>query len=176
MAGAKRVPTVLSVGAAAVLLASGCGGGGKKTAGSPTTTATLPAATAPAAAPLDKADYEVKMRAIGRSVSDSLGSINSLTTKAMAVKVLTTLQSDLRSAADRLAALSPPSRIKANHAQLVQAVRDFADELDSVIANVKKGTLQATAVTATIVGLKGVAEVATASTAIANKGFKIGSQ
>jgi hypothetical protein len=176
MAAAKRVPTMLSVGAAAVLLASGCGGGGKKTAGSPTTTAAVPATTAATATPLGKADYEVKMRAIGTSVSESLGSINALTSKATAVRVLTTLQSSLRSAADRLAALSPPSRVKANHAQLVQAVRDFADELDSVIAKLKKGTLQATAVTTTILGLKGVAEVGAASTAIANKGFKIGSQ
>jgi hypothetical protein len=175
MAAAKRVPTMLSVGAAAVLLASGCGGGSKKTAGSPTTTP-VPATTTAAATPLGKADYEVKMRAIGTSVSESLGSINALTSKPMAVEVLTTLQSRLRSAADRLAALSPPSRVKANHAQLVQAVRDFADELDSVIAKLKKGTLQATAVTPTILGLKGVAEVGAASSAIANKGFKIGSQ
>jgi hypothetical protein len=115
------------------------------------------------------------MRAIGRGVSKSLDSINGLTSEATAAKTVAKLQSHLRSTAESLAALTPPAPIKAQHAQLVKAVRDLADELDTVIARLKGGKLDAAAVFATIVGLKSVAEIQSASTAIANRGYSIGS-
>ena len=54
---------------------------------------------------------------------------------------------------------------------LAKAVRDFADELDAVITKLKAGNLQALS---TVPTLKGLQEIQTASTAIANKGYKIG--
>jgi hypothetical protein len=152
MAGAKPLAGVL---AAVLLLVSACGGGGKK---SPTTAPTTTAAAAPAttttsAKPLGRAAYDAQMRA-----------------GAALVK----LQAHLRSAANTLAGIAPPAAIKAKHAALVKAVRDYADELDAVIAKVRNGTLEAASVPSAIVGLPGVGEIVNASSAISNAGYAIG--
>lgn len=170
MAGAKPLVGVL---AAVVLLATGCGGGKKSAATAPTTTAAAPTVTAPAA-PLGRAAYDAKMRAVGRGVSNAISSLGAPTTEATAAKALASLATHLRAAADTLASISAPAPIKAQHAALVKAVRDYADELDAVIAKVKTGKLGATSIAATIVSLPGVAEIQQASTAIANKGYSIG--
>jgi len=175
MAGAKRAAGVLAV-AATVIAAAGCGGGGgSKTAEGTTAagTTTAPAATTTAAssAPLTKAAYVTKMRAIGRSLSTSLNSLNGATTAAKAAIALSTVQKDLRTAATQIESISPPNAIKAQHQQLAKAVTDFADELGPIITKLKGGTLGALS---SVTTLKGLREIQTASTAIANKGYKIG--
>jgi hypothetical protein len=100
--------------------------------------------------------------------------VSSLTSKATAADALAKLQTHLRSAADTLAGMSPPAPIKTQHAALVKAVRDYADELDAVIAKVRNGSLKAAAVPAAIVALPGVGEIVNASSAIANAGYAIG--
>jgi hypothetical protein len=174
MAGAAAKRSVLlPVGAATLLLAAGCGGGGGSSTSSNPTASTTGAATttAPASTPLAKAEYVTRMKAIGTSLSTSLNSLGSATTAAKAAAALAEVQSDLRAAADRIAAINPPDPIKKQHAQLAKAVRDFADELDPVIAKLKKGNMTALS---TVPTLKGLQEIQTASTAIANKGYKIG--
>jgi hypothetical protein len=173
MAGAKPLVGVLAAGSAALLLVSGCGGK-KSAATGPTTTAVAPATTTTAAPPLGRAAYDAKMRAVGRSVTNAIDALGTPTTKAAVAKAVSGLQTRLRAAADRLAAISAPARVKAQHAALVKAVRDFADELDAVIANVRTGKLPAPSVPATLVSLPGVGEIQQASTAIANKGYAIG--
>jgi len=173
MAGAKPLAGVL---AAVLLLVSACGGGGKK---SPTTAPTATAAAAPAttttsAKPLGRAAYDAQMRAVGRSVTSAINSMAALTTKATAGAALVKLQAHLRSAANTLAGIAPPAAIKAKHAALVKAVRDYADELDAVIAKVRNGTLEAASVPSAIVGLPGVGEIVNASSAISNAGYAIG--
>ena len=93
--------------------------------------------------PLAKADYVKQMKAIGRSLSTSLNSLGAATTAAKAATALQAVQTDLRHAADRIESLTPPDAIKAQHSQLAKAVRDFADELDTVIAKLKTGNMQA---------------------------------
>ena len=175
MAGAKFVVAPL-VGAVVLLLAAGCGGGGGKsssTAATPATTGAAATTTAPASstAPLTKTEYVTKMKAIGRSLSTSLNSLGSATTAAKAATALTAVQTDLRAAADKIGAITPPDAIKAQHAQLERAVRDFADELGPIIAKLKTGSMTALS---TVPTLKGLREIQTASTAIANQGYKIG--
>jgi hypothetical protein len=165
---------MLSIGAATALFVAGCGGGGGSTSGSPTVgTTTVEAATttAESSTPLAKGEYVKQMQSIGKNLSRSLNSLGSATTAAKAANALETVQSDLRGAADRIESLAAPDRIKAQHAQLVKAVRDFADELDPVITKLKGGNMSALSSVPT---LKGLQEIQTASTAIANKGFKIG--
>jgi soluble cytochrome b562 len=111
------------------------------------------------------------MRVIGRSLSTSIDAITSATTAATAAKALETLQSALRTAADKIEATIPPEEIKTQHSRLVKAVRDFADGLSPIIAKVKAGTLTALSQVGRI---KGYLEVQAASTAIAKKGYKIG--
>jgi hypothetical protein len=175
MAGAKRAFTMLAVGAATVLLGAGCGGGGSSKSSTPTTTGTTTAAapttTVESSAPLPKAAYVTKMKAIGRSLSTSLNSLGAATTAQKAASALQAVQTDLRHAAERIEALAPPPAIKAQHAQLAKAVRDFADELDPVITKLKGGNMQALS---TVPTLKGLQEIQTASTQIASKGYKIG--
>jgi hypothetical protein len=171
--GAKRLAALLAA-AALLLLAAGCGGGGKSSAGGTTEGTTTEAAattTAAAATPLPKGQYVNRMQTIGRSLSKSLSSLGAATTAARAAVALTAVQTDLRKAADRIESITPPAPIKTQHAQLAKAVRDFADELDPVIAKLKTGAMTALQ---TVPNLKGLQEIQTASTAIANKGYKIG--
>jgi soluble cytochrome b562 len=111
------------------------------------------------------------MKAIGSSLSSSLNSLNSATNAAKAATALTAVQTDLRAAADRIDAITPPKPVKTEHAKLEKGVRDFADELTPVIAKLKAGTMSALSAVGT---LKGLQEIQTASGAIANKGYKIG--
>jgi hypothetical protein len=174
--GAKRL-AALVLAALLLLIAAGCGGGGKSNANGTTegtttaTTATTATTTKAAGEPLAKAAYVTRMKAIGRSLSSSLNSLGSATTAAKAAVALTSVQTDLRRAADRIESITPPQSIEAQHAQLAKAVRDFADELDPVIAKLKNGSITALQ---TVPTLKGLQEIQTASTAIANKGYKIG--
>ena len=179
MAGGVKRLAALALTAALLLLAAGCGGGSKSSNGTTTeattteatTTKAAATTTAAAATPLPKAAYVNKMKAIGRSLSTSLGSLGSATTAAKAAVALAAVQTDLRKAADRIDAITPPAPIKTEHSQLEKAVRDFADELDPVIAKLKNGTIGALQ---TVPTLKGLQEIQTASTAIASKGYKIG--
>jgi len=176
MAGAaRRAVAPFSVAAATLLLAAACGGGGgSSTSSSPTTSVSTQAKTttpAPATAPLAKAAYVTRMKAIGTSLSTSLNSLGAATTAAKAATALAAVQADLRTAASRIEAITPPAAIKAQHAQLAKAVGDFADELDPVITKLKGGSMAALS---TVPTLKGLQEIQTASTAIANKGYKIG--
>lgn len=173
MAGAKRLVAAVPLGAAAILLTAGCGGGGgSSTTSAPGTTTVAAATTTEASAtPLAKTAYVSKMKVIGRSLSTSLNSLGSATTAAKAATALAAVQSDLRAAADKIESLTPPDSIKTQHAQLVKAVRDFADELEPVITKLKGGSIAALS---TVPTLKGLQEIQTASTAIATKGYKIG--
>jgi hypothetical protein len=171
--GAKRL-AALALTAALLLFAAGCGGGSKSsdaTTTAETTTEKAATTTKAKATPLPKAAYVNRMKAIGQSLSTSLNSLGSATTAAKAAVALAAVQTDLRKAADRIESITPPEPIKTQHAQLAKAVRDFADELDPVIAKLKKGTITALQ---TVPTLKGLQEIQTASTAIANKGYKIG--
>lgn len=112
-----------------------------------------------------------KMKAIGRKLSGSLNPIASVTTAAKAATLLATAQTDLRDAADKIGAITPPKPVKSEHAQLEKAVRDFAHELTPVIAKLKAGKMSALS---TLPSLKGYQEILSASSAIASKGYKIG--
>jgi hypothetical protein len=162
---------LLPLGAAALLLAAGCGGGSKSSAPTTTTTAAATTTAPSQTAPLGKAAYVSKMRAIGRSLNSSLNSLSSATTADAAATALEAVQTDLRTAADKIEAITPPDAIKAQHAQLEKAVRDFADELGPIVTKLKAGQMTALSQVAT---LKGVQEIQSASTAIASKGYKIG--
>jgi hypothetical protein len=170
--GAKRLAAP-AMTAALFLLAAGCGGGSKSSNETTEATTTKAAATTTAAAatPLPKKMYVNKMKAIGQSLSTSLSALNGATTAANAAVALTAVQTDLRKAAARIEAITPPEPIKTQHAQLAKAVRDFADEMSPVIAKLKAGQFGALQSVAT---LKGLQEIETASTAIATKGYKIG--
>ena len=170
MAGAKRRLLFAAAAAALVLAAAGCGGGGGSGAG--TTTHAAAATTKPAtSAPLGKAVYVAKMKVIGRSLSKSVSTASVASTAKTAAAALTKLQEDLRAAAAKLDAITPPTRIAKEHAALTKAVRDFATELNPIITKLKHGSLAARS---SLGSLKALQEIQTASSAIAAKGYAIG--
>ena len=72
------------------------------------------------------------------------------------VKNLRHAQAELRSAAVQLESFNPPAKVKAQHQALIRAVREYASELNAVIARVKNGG--GARATRSIVTLKGVSE------------------
>jgi hypothetical protein len=111
------------------------------------------------------------METIGRSLSTSLNRLGKATTAASAANALAEVQADLWLAAAKIERITPPDSVRTQHAQLAHAVRDFADELGPVIKQLNVGKIAALQTVST---LKGLQEIQTASTAIANKGYKIG--
>jgi len=149
----RRVFGLLLLSGVLAVVVAGCGGGG-------------------GSKPLDKADYDKQMQTIGGGLTDDLNSLSSSTgSAAKAATALVKVQTDLRTAADQLDAITPPTAIKTEHEQLTKAVREFADELDPLIKDLKAGKLSALSSLAT---LKGLSDIQTASTAISKKGYKIG--
>jgi hypothetical protein len=149
----RRVIAVLALAGAVVLSAAGCGGGGSDE-------------------PLTKAEYERQMSTIGKSLTDSLNSLGSATSADAAATQLTKLQGELEDAADEMDAITPPERVQAEHAQLVDGVREFGEELDPLIGKLEDGDLQALA---GVQSLAGIAAIQKASSAINGKGFDISS-
>jgi hypothetical protein len=149
----RRALGFVLLGGMLALLAAGCGGGsGPK--------------------PLDKADYVKQMQTIGQDLSTSLNGLSASTASTKkAATALTKVQGELNAAADKIDAITPPTDIAKPHQQLADAVREFANELTPLIKKVQGGNIAALA---TLTSLKGVSDIATASDAIAKKGYKIG--
>jgi hypothetical protein len=114
------------------------------------------------------------MQSLGHSLGSALrtaGTANRNASKAKVVSNLRKSQSELRAAAVKLEKITPPDKIKAQHALLLKGVLLYADELDTVIAHVRGsggvGALRE------ITGLAGVAEMGKASAAIQKAGYVI---
>jgi hypothetical protein len=171
MARAKVAGPLVAAGAI-LLLATGCGGGGSSTttAASPATSVGTTTAATTTSSALSKSAYSAEMRALSRSLNGTASALTTVTTAKAAATLLEKIQTQLRTAADKLANIDPPASVKPQHEQLVKGIRDFADELDGVIAKLKGGSYQALQSIAT---LKGLGEIQAATSQIANKGFKI---
>lgn len=151
----RRLIGVLALGGVLTVLAAGCGGGGSG-----------------GAQPLDKADYVKQMQSIGQSLSTSLSTLSAASSSAKkAATALSQVQTKLRDAADKIKGITPPTEIATEHEKLGDAVREFADELGPVITKLKGGNLSALS---SLTNLQGITDIQTASTAIQNKGYKIG--
>jgi hypothetical protein len=148
----RIVLAVITLGAAVGLLA-GCGGGG-------------------GSKPLSKADYNKQMTAIGKTLSDAITELGTVTTAAAAATELAKVQVDLRSAVKQVGTMTPPANVKAQTQQLAAAVSEFASELGPVIAKLKAGNLQALS---SVTSLKGLKDIQTAAAAITKAGYTISS-
>jgi hypothetical protein len=155
----KRAVAVLLLGAAIAVVAAGCGGGSKKTTTSDT-------AFTP---------YETSMQKLGASLYSTLvnfGTANRTATgPAIVIRNLRGEQVQLRAAAAKLAKITPPDKVKAEHAQLISGVRKLANELDGVIAAVTK--CKCPGPIGRIQRLPGTLQMGKATTEITNKGYVI---
>jgi hypothetical protein len=137
---------------ALALLVGGCGGGGKS---EPT---------------LTKAQYVKQMTVIGRKLSSSINSVARVSKPKDAAAALTKVQENLKSAADQMKAINPPSDIKDEHEKLTQAVSDFADQLSPIIDKLNKGDMSALSQVTTLTAFR---DLQNAATAITKAGYKI---
>ncbi len=148
----RRTIGMLVLVAVVGLLAGGCGG------------------SSSGSQPLSKPEYVKQMATIGQSLSGSINSLGTPASAPAAVTGLTKVQSDLRDAQKKLQTITPPDDVKTQHESLTKAVGDFADELDPIIAKLKKGDMTALA---SITTLKAIGEIQTAADAIVKAGYKI---
>jgi hypothetical protein len=154
---------VLLVAAALVLGATGCGGGDKSSeppAGSPTVSTGF-------------TPYELQMQRLGQQLGAALMSLGAANKTAEAPVILRDLrqaQKELRTAAGKLSKITPPAKIKAQHQLLIKGVRDYANEIDTVIAKFKSGSREAVF---SVGSLNGVKEMQKASVAISKAGYVI---
>jgi hypothetical protein len=147
-----RVIALLAVVGASLLLA-GCGGNG---GGGGT--------------PLSKAEYESQMQSIGDDLGAALDTSGASGSASAAAESVRKAQTALREGATKLEEITPPEDVSEEHAQLIDGVRTFADQLDEVLTKLDEGDLTALASLAT---LDGIQEIQTASNAITNKGYDI---
>ena len=180
----RRALAAVLLGSAVLL--SGCGGsGGSKgdqTAGAGSTVAGAPTVTSATttAGSAHLRPYETRMQALGASVSAVLTQVGnteveSAQTANAGVRdavALRKAQRALRAAAVQLEGITPPHRIAAEHRLLTRGVREYADELDGVIARLKAGDAPMT-VLRSILTLTGIKEMQKASEQIAKKGYSI---
>src|SRR5438270_10695622 len=117
--GAKLVV----LGAVVMLVAAGCGGGGGSSGSS--------------AANQSFNSYESAMQALGRQLGSAIaasGNKNISASPAVITHNLRQVQVALRAAAGKLERITPPDNVKAQHRLLIKGVREYANELDGVIA------------------------------------------
>jgi len=160
MARARRGFVLLLLGAALAVIAAGCGGGG----GSSSSSNDASGGFSP---------YEVKMQALGTSLASSLlvtGTANRTATNAQIVKNLRKAQKALRAAAAKLKAITPPAAARPGHQLLEKGVTEYADEIDGLIAGLKKGDRQAIF---NVTALKGVKDMSRGTHDISKAGYII---
>jgi hypothetical protein len=132
------------------LLVAGCGGKSEPT--------------------MTKAEYVKQMKAVGVGLGKTLNQFATQSDPKQAGAALATAQSGLREAAKQLERMKPPENVQTQHAKLVAAIDEFADELDPIIAKLQNGDSSAAQLVLTT---KGFAAIQTASNAIAKAGYPI---
>jgi hypothetical protein len=144
---AIRLTTLLGVLA---LLVAGCGGTSEPT--------------------MTKAEYVKQMKAVGVGLGKTLDQFATQSDPKKAGAALATAQSGLRDAAKQLEDMKPPENVQTEHAKLVAAIHEFADELDPIISKLQDGDASAAQL---VLATKGFTAIQTASNAIAKAGYPI---
>ncbi len=109
-----RAALLVCAGLSTALLLTGCGGSGPRNA-------TLDP-------PLTKAAYEAAVQEIVTSVGAEYGHLSTDPT-TISPQQLAKVKRGLRELADRLADVSPPEEVQSLHAEYVDAMRAYADDL-----------------------------------------------
>jgi hypothetical protein len=133
--------------------------------------------------PDTKAQYEQHLGPAARSLTGVLGTLQKLAATSIvfpakptaardARAVVERTQATLREAAQELDDVTPPPAVGRDHARLGRATRKLADELGPVIEQLKRGSLVSAA---KLPGLPAASQVHATLTAIAAKGYRLGS-
>ncbi len=108
----------LTISALAALSLTGCGGGG--------------------GGRLSKSDYEQRVRSLYANVREAFRKTNVTSTKLLADRV-EEAQGELRSAADDLEEIEPPEKVENETEELVEGMREYADDLDELRNAAERG-------------------------------------
>ena len=120
------------------------------------------------------------MKALGTTLGASLrlagetelAAAKTTTATGQDVRALRKAQVALRAAVVTLAKMRPPADVRHAHALLIKGVKEYATELDSVIAKLEAGGAPVT-VLQEILHFKGVQDMQKASVEIAEHGYTI---
>jgi hypothetical protein len=118
----------------------------------------------------EKSKYVTKMRSAGLDYGGVVDNLARTQTAEAAAILTSQLQETLRKEVGLMEAIPPLPGVRSEHAALVRAVGDFADELDAVIARLKKGDKAAVG---ELRSLRGLGEIRTALAAFTSKGYDI---
>jgi hypothetical protein len=146
---------LLAAGCLAVV-AAGCGGGSGNGSTQPFS------------------DYETQMQQLGATLGAAIATAGGKNISAGPAQIehnLRHVQVLLRTAADRLARITPPQNVAAAHQQLIAGVREYANQLNGIIASVKSGGGRPAL--AGIFTLSGLKSIQRASQAIEKAGYAI---
>jgi hypothetical protein len=159
----RRVPHLLSRGTAfamaVVLIAAGCGDGAHSSSRR-----------------LSKTQYEHKVQQIQQEV---FAKVNPATVLLGARggdpgPGLRAVQEASAKEADELDRLRPPAEIAQPHRSLVRAIRRYGNDLDGIIAAVRKHELRGQELQAKLRSLASIKAIRTARHEIVQKGYEIG--
>jgi hypothetical protein len=149
----KRTLGTLALTGAIALLAAGCGGSKHAGTTTSTTTSTTSASTAAkttttTAAPassggtLSKKAYDTEMATLGKVLGTSLATLPQAANAKQGATAVKKAQADIRNLGKKLQAIKPPAAVKADHAQLVKAVYELADQLTPILGKLEKGNFK----------------------------------
>lgn len=122
------------------------------------------------ATPLSKARYDRQMTAIGKSFGLDLAALSSATTARLAEAALAKFRNQLAASNKTLAAMTPPSKVKADHARLVTAIGELEHEIGALIARVRRAGVAALD---SFDSMKGLKDIQDAVRAINKAGYSI---
>ena len=124
------------------------------------------------ATPLSKAQYRKQVTLIGKTFGTDVGLVSAATSVPAAALALTRLRNQLAVIDKQLNGITPPTAIKADNTRLVNAIREFENELGPVIAKLKSGAIKT--LSSIPSSFKGQGDIASAVAAINKAGYNIG--
>ena len=142
----KRTLEMLALAGAFAVLAAGCGGSkhaATSTTGTSTAAKTTTTTAASSSGPLGKSAYDAKMATLGKVLGTSLATLPQAANAKQGVTAIKKAQVDIRRLGKELQAINPPPAVKAEHAKLVKAVYELADQLSPILAKLQKGNFKA---------------------------------
>ena len=152
------------------LVLAGCGGGGSKS-GSGTTTHAATTIAKPSGKPLTKDAYQAKLQALAKDIGSKLQS-NSSSSKGPSKADLAAAKTALNQFADELEQVNPPTEVKQAHLLLIQALRQFSNDIEGIFENVSKAKDASGAITA-LFGAPAVQLLLKAQQAFKAKGYTL---
>jgi hypothetical protein len=124
---------------------------------------------------LSKGDYEQKVRAEYADVQDAFRATGAAFGQAGLAERIEQAQTQLREAADALAGDEPPAEVEQENEEIVEGMREYADDLDQLRDAAGKGDLRSIeAFNDRIATNEAVGQIAEAAEEMKFKGYDLG--